>query len=151
MQGNLRVSHPLPPHTHFSSLFRGGSAPDQWLDLAEEWGCWLGRHWLEEKPQPFLCVHFLLSFSLSSPQTFLPPPESGVCVRALPLPWHQCDMALNGLCHVKQAPLVNYLAKVLAFPKQFIPTSPGTAPAYVSVWGCVRERTCEGTSSPLLL
>ena len=56
-------------------------------------------------------------------------------------------MALNGLCHVKQAPSVNYLAKALAFLEQFIPTWAGTAPACVCVcvcvWLCVCVCVCE--------
>lgn len=83
-------------------------------------------------------------FTISSPRTLLP--SFGVCVSVwvcacmLPLPWHQCDMALNGLCHVKQAPSVNYLAKALAFLEQFIPTWAEADPACVCV--CVCETSC---------
>lgn len=47
-------------------------------------------------------------------------------------------MALNGLCHVKQAPSVNYLAKALAFLEQFIPAWAEAAPACHRARGSAR-------------
>lgn len=164
------VTHPLSPCS--SSQRWGGIAADRCLDLEGERGCWLGRDQFWEPWRGH--SHFFSSVvltSVSPPQTILPPFESSTCVcanvcvrmcvsaRALPLPWHQCDMALNGLCHVKQAPSVNYLAKALAFLEQFIPAWAGTAPACVCLWitvcmwvrACAFECKCECMSSPLLL